>query len=143
MPNVIFLDTNILIYAASGRKSDPAKWAISLDLFEQPHATISGQVMAEFYAVTLQKRYLDPARAARWLDTLALMPMVDVDAGLVVEGAAIARRYHISYWDGALIAASDRCGAEMLYTEDLNHGQLYSSVRVINPFRGAAIGISP
>jgi hypothetical protein len=26
-------------------------------------------------------------------------------------------------------------GAEVLYTEDLNHGQLFGSVRVINPFR--------
>ena len=132
---MIFLDTNILIYAASGKKSEPKKWAISLDLFEHPNATISGQVMAEFYVVTLRKRYLDEARAARWLDTLAMMPMIEVDAALVVEGAAIARRYQISYWDGALIAASNRCGAESLYSEDLSHGQLYSSVRVINPFR--------
>ena len=103
--------------------------------FDQANATISAQVMAEFYAIALKEKYLDAARAAHRLDTLSMMPVVEVDAALVVEGAAIARRYQISYWDGALLAACDRCGAETLYTEDLNHGQLYSSVRVINPFR--------
>ena len=132
---MIFLDTNVLIYAASGKRTEPRKWAISLDLFDQPHATISGQVMAEFYAISLRKKYLDPARASRWLDTLSMMPVVDVDAALVVEGAAMARRYQISYWDAALVAACNRCGAETLFTEDLNHGQLYGSVRAVDPFR--------
>jgi predicted nucleic acid-binding protein len=135
MPSAIFLDTNILIYAASGKKSEPRKWAISLDLLEDPNATISAQVMAEFHFNVLKKGYLDEARAARWLETLSMMPVVPVDSALVLEGAAIARRYRISYWDAALLAASQRSGAEVLYTEDLNHGQLYEQVRAINPFR--------
>lgn len=91
--------------------------------------------MAEFYAVSLRKNYLTEAAAARWLETLAMMPVVEVDANLVVEGAALSRRYQISYWDAALIAASQRGGADVLHTEDLNHGQLYDGVRVLNPFK--------
>lgn len=91
--------------------------------------------MAEFYAVSLRRKYLTEAMAARWIDTLAEMPVVDVDSRLVVEGAALARRYKISYWDAALVAASQRGGADILYTEDLNHAQLYDGVRVVNPFR--------
>jgi predicted nucleic acid-binding protein len=60
---------------------------------------------------------------------------VPVDAPLVKLGIAIAERYRIDYWDGAILAAAEALGAETLYTEDLNHGQLYGSVRVINPFR--------
>lgn len=90
--------------------------------------------MAEFYAVTLRKKYLDAARAARWLETFSIMPVVKVDAELVIEGAAVAQRYKVSYWDAALIAACRRGAAETLYTEDLNHGQLYDDVRVVNPF---------
>ena len=44
-------------------------------------------------------------------------------------------RFKISYWDGAIIAAAEALGAETLYTEDLNDGQLYGSVRVENPFK--------
>lgn len=91
--------------------------------------------MAEFYSTVLKKGYLDTSRAASWLETLSLMPVVNVTASLVLEGAVLARRYKIAYWDAALIAACKRCDAETLYTEDLNHGQLYEGVRVINPFR--------
>ena len=62
------------------------------------------------------------------------MPVVAVDADLVREGIRHSIRYQISYWDAALIAAAERLDAPTLYTEDLNHGQLYGSVKVINPF---------
>ena len=99
---------------------------ISLDLFEEPQATISAQVLVEFYVNVLKKKYLNEQTAARWLETLSIMPIVDVNSALVLEGAAIARRFQISYWDAAFIAAAKQCGAETLYTEDLNHGQLYA-----------------
>jgi predicted nucleic acid-binding protein len=135
MLSAIFLDTNILIYAAAGAKSEPRKWAISAELFQHPEAAISAQVMAEFFWNVVKKKYLDVGTAARWLDTMMMMPCVEVDSSLVLDGAAIARRHQIAYWDAALIAACKRCDAETLYTEDLNHGQLYEGVRVVNPFR--------
>jgi predicted nucleic acid-binding protein len=55
----------------------------------------------------------------------------------VARGANIAARYQTSYWDGAIVAAAERLAIPILYTEDLNHGQLYGSVRVIDPFRPA------
>ena len=49
--------------------------------------------------------------------------------------SSIRDDFRISYWDAALIAAAERLDAPILYTEDLNHDQLYGSVRVVNPFR--------
>jgi predicted nucleic acid-binding protein len=46
----------------------------------------------------------------------------------------VRKRYQISYWDSAIIAAAAELGCETVYSEDLNHGQLYAGVRVINPF---------
>ena len=34
----------------------------------------------------------------------------------------------------AIIAAALELGCETVYSEDLNHGQLYAGVRVVNPF---------
>lgn len=136
MPTATFLDTNILIYAATGKQSEPGKWAISHDLLAEPDATISAQVLAEFYSNVVRKRYLSLRDAGIWLDRLSLMPMVNVDAALVIEGAAISQRYQISHWDGAIVAACNRCEASVLYTEDLNGDQLYGAVRAINPFSG-------
>jgi predicted nucleic acid-binding protein len=124
----------VLVYAATARKSEPAKWEVAHELLEQQDAAISGQVLAEFYVTVLRKRYLDERDAAFWLERLSLMPMVAVDASLVMAGAALSRRYQISYWDGAIVAAAERLGMDLVYSEDLNHGQLYGAVRVLNPF---------
>lgn len=99
----------------------------------------SGQVMAEFYAAVTSARHRMPEAEARaWLDVLAERPFVPVDTSLVIAGASHAERYRISYWDGAIIAAAERLGATVLYTEDLNSGQIYGSVRAVNPFREVA-----
>ena len=34
----------------------------------------------------------------------------------------------------AVVAAAERLGAPIFYTEDLNHNQVYGSVRAVNPF---------
>ena len=50
----------------------------------------------------------------------------------------ISRRYGISYWDAAIVAAAVNLGCGTLYTQDLNPGQTYEGVEVADPFE--AIG---
>jgi predicted nucleic acid-binding protein len=57
-----------------------------------------------------------------------------IDPSLIRTAIATSQRYLIAYWDGAILAAAERLGAEIVYTEDLNHGQRYGPVQVINPF---------
>jgi predicted nucleic acid-binding protein len=61
-------------------------------------------------------------------------PCLPIDSGFVKIAAETSERFHLSYWDGAIIAAAQLMGAEVLYTEDLNDGQRYGTVRVCNPF---------
>ena len=65
---------------------------------------------------------------------LTLFPSVVLDVPMIIEGVALSQRYRINYWDGAILAACHRCGADVLYSEDMSHDQVYGSVRVINPF---------
>jgi predicted nucleic acid-binding protein len=44
----------------------------------------------------------------------------------------------ISYWDAAILSAAQALGSDAVYSEDLNHGQFYSGVRVVNPFSSRA-----
>jgi predicted nucleic acid-binding protein len=46
-------------------------------------------------------------------------------------------RWQTSLWDALIIAAARESGATTLISEDLNHGQDYGGVRVLNPFRPA------
>lgn len=137
MRSACFLDTNVLIYAATGRQDDPLKFRVAAQLVQNELFGISGQVLAEFYVnvVTKPAVPLSPSEAARWIDLLCNYPVAAVDDVLVRQGVAYAQKFRIRYWDAAIIAAAERLEAPILYTEDLNHGQLYGSVRVINPFR--------
>jgi len=134
----VFLDTNILIYAALGSVDEPAKYDRALELLTRRFGT-SGQVLAEFYVNAQRKgaRPLTPEKAQEWVFRLSKKPFQPIDYRVVRSGIENAQRYKISYWDGAIIAAAERLGAKVLYSEVLNHGQTYGSVRVENPFLSA------
>jgi predicted nucleic acid-binding protein len=131
-----FLDTNILIYAALGRNYQETKRAIAHDLIVNARFGISTQVLQEFYANAVRKSAvpLTPAEALEWMDDLELQECVTVDKALIKIAIDISQRYRINYWDGAILAAAERLGTGIVYTEDLNHGQSFGSVRVVNPF---------
>lgn len=132
----VFLDTNILLYASNGRFDDPEKHQTATGLLTVPFGT-SGQVLAEFYTNAVRKgsEPLSVDRAKEWISLLSRKPCQPVDSDIVQTGVQYSERYDISYWDGAIIAAAERLGAAILYTEDLNHGQTYGSVKAINPFK--------
>ena len=70
----------------------------------------------------------------QWLVFLGTLPFVAVDQAYVIAGLRLARRYQLKYYDAALLAAAEYLGAPIFYTEDLNHNQVYGSVRAVNPF---------
>ncbi len=132
-----FLDTNILIYAALGRKDDLLKYQVAKRIIAGEKIGLSAQVLAEFYVGVTKKPTTSLAmpETDRWMDVLSRFPVVPVDESLVRTAIVLARRFKIHYYDAAIIAAAERLGAPVLYTEDLNHGQHYGSVQVRNPFR--------
>ena len=135
----VMLDTNIVAYAASHLPEDLAKKTIAVRLIAAEQIGLSGQVLQEFYVTVTRKMKtpLNHHEALDWLEELEQFPCIPVDSSIVYQGAENARNYQISYWDGAIIAAAHRLGAHTLYSEDLNHGQKYGSVTVINPFKAA------
>jgi predicted nucleic acid-binding protein len=131
-----FLDTNVLFYAATAKRSDPEKYARALKILAESEFGTSAQVLSEFFTSVTRKGAVPMPRkeAAAWVHRLCQKPCHAVDADTVIAAIDLSERYRISYWDGAIIAAAERLGAKTLYTEDLNHGQAYGSVTAINPF---------
>jgi predicted nucleic acid-binding protein len=129
-----FLDTNILIYAASERNRDLRRFPIAHKLALESLFGIAGQTLAEFVSVLRRKDLADDDTIDRWLTFLGAFPLVPVDQAYVRAGLDAARRFRIAYYDAALLAAAERLGAPIFYTEDLNHNQVYGSVRAVNPF---------
>ena len=136
MRSECFLDTNVLIYAATGKQDEPAKFAIADHLVTTRKFGTSAQILAEFYVVATAKVAvpLSPTEIDEWIEVLSDQPFTALDSRLVRSGVILARRYRIKYYDAAHVAAAERLGAPVFYTEDLNHGQFYGSVQAINPF---------
>ncbi len=95
---------------------------------------MSGQTLAEFCSVVRRKNLMPDGELDEWLEYLGELEAVAVDHTLVRAGLLMARRFQISYYDAALLAAAERLGAPVFFTEDLNHNQLYGSVMAVNPF---------
>jgi len=131
-----FLDTNVLIYAAAGRLREPRKNSIALRLMAEVDFGVSAQTLGEFFVAVGRKAALAMPlhEIDDWIEELARRPFTEVDQGIVRAGMYFSRQYNIGYYDAALLAAAERLGATTFYTEDLNHGQLYGSVRAVNPF---------
>jgi predicted nucleic acid-binding protein len=131
-----FIDTNVLIYAATGTETDRLKREKAQALIASTNFGISTQVLQEFYVSATRKAHIrmPPRIALEWMEQLEGRPCVIVDPDLVRLAAAISIRYQVSYWDGAILAAAEALGAEVIYSEDLQHNQKYRAARVENPF---------
>lgn len=74
------------------------------------------------------------AKATRDIVADYLSWQVVINGGdAILEALATEERYQISFWDALVIQAANASGAKVLYSEDLSDGQMYGSVRVVNP----------
>ena len=135
------VDTNILLYAACGTPKDSDKRQRALDLLGGPDLALSAQVLQEFYhQATRRSREgrLTAEQALTFLAPLRLFPIQPVTPAIFDLAVAISRRFGLSYWDGAILAAAHALGCDAVYTEDLSPEQDYGGLRVINPFHATA-----
>lgn len=133
-----FVDTNVWVYAVDA--GDPAKRArarAKLAPLPDRELVISAQVLSEFYIVVTRK--LDPPLvedvAAAMVDQMARLPVVALDAALMVAAIARSRESRISLWDALILQAAEAGGCDLVLSEDLTHGAAYGGIRVANPFR--------
>jgi len=134
-----FLDTNVLVYAhdaTAGEKRQKAAELV-LSLGREQRGMLSVQVLMEFVVTVTRKipQLLAPETAAQLADDFATWNVYVPGAEDVGRATRLAARYDISLWDALIIHAAAEMGAEVLWTEDLNHGQTYEGVVVKNPFR--------
>jgi predicted nucleic acid-binding protein len=121
--------------------SAPAKQRRAQALFEElaltGQALLSTQVLQEFY-VTVTQKLAEPVEldaAYQAVRDLATLPLVQVDPQLVLAGIQRSQRDRLSFWDALIVQAAIEGGAEVLITEDLQHGRKFDGLVVQNPFR--------
>ena len=132
-----FVDTNVLLYAASLSPDDTGKPRRALELLRGRDLAVSVQVSQEFYYQAT--RLARPGRlthddALAFLGTLLRFPIQEITLDVFRTNVAISQRFGLSYWDGAILAAARALGCDTMYPEDLSAEQDYDGLRVINPF---------
>ena len=141
MPAKRFIDTNILLYAYdldAGQKREMALPLIQAG-WEQPGLNaISVQVLQEFY-VNFLRLGRSHREAVQIIQDLAEWPVIDNSLELLGQGLALKERHQVSLWDAMILVAAQASGAPELITEDLNAGQNYDGVIVVNPFEAPRI----
>ena len=135
-----FVDSNVLIYAFDKTSGEKRKKALALlnDLWMDRSGCISIQVMQEFYAATVRKSIIDREKAMQilhqYLDWSIHSPKPEDVIGAII----IQNRYQISFWDAMILNSAMEMDCATVYSEDLNDGQFYGSVQIVNPFRQTA-----
>ena len=134
-----FLDANILLYACSAAPQDAVKQQRAADLILNTSVALSAQVLQEFVANALRKKALGITESGidAAMELASHVRVLPVTHELIVAGVVLRRRYQVSHWVATIIAAAQQLGCNTLYSEDLNHGQIYDNVRIVNPFRSS------
>jgi predicted nucleic acid-binding protein len=127
-----FFDTSVLLYLLSG---DTVR-ADRIETLLGARGVISVQVLNEFAVVALRKLKIPLHEVREILDTIrAVCTIEPITVATHDRGLAVFERYKFSFYDSILVAAALISGAKILYSEDLQHGQVIDNqLRVSNPF---------
>lgn len=139
MSGIAFVDSNILIYAHdrdAGPRRDRAR-NLCEKLWQERSGCLSVQVLQEFY-VTVTRKLRTPvakAQARELVRAYSSWVVSPTTAETVIRATELGDAAEIGFWDALIVAAAEQSGADTLYSEDLNDGQVIAGVRVVNPLR--------
>ena len=103
---------------------------------ENETGVVPTQVLGEFFIVVTRRiqQPLSLEEAEQVIEQLAILPVVALDLAMVRQAIGTCRRYHVSYRDALIVAAAERAGCTRIFSEDLNPGQFYHDIVVVDPF---------
>lgn len=134
---IISFDSNILIYASDRSQGERHRLATATlgEAIRRGSALIPLQVLGEFYHVRTRKLRRTGAETRTfiegWRRTARIQPYDEAD----IEAAMSCTEAHgLSFWDAMIWAVSERAGAALLVTEDLQPGRRLGRVTFVNPF---------
>ena len=131
-----FVDTNVLVYLFDA--DAPAKQEVARRIIveQADMIVLSIQILSEFY-VSVTRKLAVPlsAEAARGeIEDLAMFRIQPIGVRTVKAATLRSETSTLSYWDALVIETATEAGAVRLVTEDLQHGQSFGGLRVVDPF---------
>ena len=139
---LVFVDTNVLVYARDSRDPKKQKRAEEwLDhLWRQRTGRLSLQILQEYYVSVTQKLKPGMERDAARRDVRDLWHWIPASSSVALLEAAwtLQDQFRLSWWDALVLGSAQLAGCQKLLSEDFQHGQQFGEVRVSSPFRTAS-----
>lgn len=134
---MVFIDTNVWVYALS--MQDHAKKKVAVDLiakaYREDMICVSSQVLKEFANFAFKKTDKSAVEINAMLSKIGSYAFVAETKELVAAGVTGKEEWRVGFYDALMIAAANKAGCSTIFTEDLNNGQKYGSIMVVNPFK--------
>jgi predicted nucleic acid-binding protein len=139
MSDRFFLDTSVFV--CSFDRNAASKERVATQLIRKALSTqkgmISYQVVREFFNVALRKfsHPMTAADAEQYLGAV-FRPLIGVHSSpaLYAEALHLHARSNLSWVDSLIVSAAIQAHCDVLYTEDLQHGQRFGDLQIANPF---------
>lgn len=133
----VFFDTNILVYSVDERT--PEKKVIASNLLNEAsrskNGIISTQSLQEFYNAAVKKLNLSKQAAKEYVDFFSKQfPVKEISIPLIIKAIDISIKNGLSFWDSLILSAANDTGCILVYSEDMNSGQIICGTKVLNPF---------
>jgi predicted nucleic acid-binding protein len=133
----VFIDTNIIVYARE--KDDIKKNAIASDLLRNvlndKSIFISTQVLNEIYSTLSKHKVSHDEIATLIMDLQRDMQVSTVTTATINASLRLKAKYEYSWWDSLILAASLESQCDIVYSEDMQDGQVIENILTIrNPF---------
>lgn len=133
-----FVDANVLVYAfdASAGSKRVAAQALLERLWDAGSGRLSIQVLQEFFVTVTRKtpQGLSVDEATQRLREFAVWKIFTPTVEDVLRAIALQKEAQLSFWDAMVVEAAAQLSCDILWTEDLNDGQILRGVRIRNPF---------
>ena len=132
-----FLDTNILVYSVDGK--EPVKHGIArriiIRALNDRDCLVSAQILNEFSNIALLKLKMSIQEVHRFVTIFSQINVVSLDYRWTDKALAVKEKFGTQFFDSLLLVAAEENGCDEILTEDLNDGQMYGTVKAVNPFK--------
>jgi len=131
-----FIDTNVVVYANDSHDVAKQRRAVELiaTAIREGSGVLSTQVLQEYANVAVSKLGQRQDVVLRQLRLLERLHVVPQTPELIRRAVELRGVYGISFWDASVVAAAEAEKCDRIYSEDLNTGQFYAGIVVVNPF---------
>lgn len=131
-----FIDTHVLIYAEASDAPVKQRAALALlkQLFESTDGVLSTQVLQEYCNVALKRLKLPAQHIRAQLDLYEQFEVVQVTPAVIRAGLDLHQTRSVAFYDALIMVSAQLAGCSVLFSEDMNAGEIMTGVRIINPF---------